>query len=351
MRMLLGVVAAACITTVSGAQAQTITVTLANGHPPILRWVKHLQETFVPAVDQALAGTGVTVRWRQQYGGTLAKVGEELEAVQDGIADVALIPSTFHISKLPLHNISSYAPFVSDDVGLVVRAVHETQNKVPAMAKTWENNGVVYLGNGFGVDDYYLFTKFPVNRLEDIRGRKIGTPGPTISWLKGTGAVGVAANIPEYYNALQTGLFDGVVTFATAAVPAKIQEVAPFITQISYGAQYTGGLVANQDWYDAQPQVLKTALKTGASAYEQAYVEDLRQSAQAALEELVANGAKLNPLSAQIRREYVQAMENPSKLWIEELEKQGLPAKQVLDVYMQAVRAAGAQPLRQWDQE
>jgi len=36
-------------------QSQTITVTLVNGHPPVLRWVKHLQESFVPAVEQALA--------------------------------------------------------------------------------------------------------------------------------------------------------------------------------------------------------------------------------------------------------------------------------------------------------
>jgi len=351
MRVLRHMMAAALLGVTAGVQAQTITVTLVNGHPPILRWVKHLQESFVPAVDQALEGSGITIRWRQQYGGTLAKVGEELEAVQDGIADVGLIPSTFHISKLPMHNISSYAPFVSDDLGLVVRAVHETQNKVPAMAKTWEDNGVTFLGGSFGVDDYHLFSKFPINSLEDLKGRKIGTPGPTISWFKGSGAVGVAAAIPEYYNALQTGLFDGVVTFATAAVPAKLHEVAPYITLIGYGAQYTGGLVANTQWYEAQPQALKDALAVGARAYGQAYLDDLSQSAKAALEELVANGVQVNPRSAQIRREYVQAMESPARSWVEELEKQGLPARQVLETYMQEVRAAGAQPLRQWDQE
>ncbi|MEK7947827.1 C4-dicarboxylate TRAP transporter substrate-binding protein [Pigmentiphaga sp. YJ18] len=349
MRILPAALAALLATTTMAVQAKTITVTLVNGHPPVFRWVKHLQETFVPAVNKALEGSDIRIEWKQQYGGSLAKVGEELEAAQDGVADVALVPTIFEPAKLPLQNVTYYTPFVSTDPGVVTHAVQEVQSKIPAMAKAWEANDVVYIGGGFGLDDYLLFTKFPVKSVADLKGRKIGTPGPSINWMKGTGAVGVAGNLTEYYNSLQTGLYDGVVTFATAALPAKIQEVAPYITQVGYGAQYSGGIAANKDWYDAQPEALKKALKTGAQAFEKAYTDDLRKATQAALDELVAKGGKLNPDSAALRGAYAKVLEDPTKGWIAELQKQKLPAKQVLDAYMKEVRAAGAKPVRDWD--
>jgi len=351
MRTLSAMLTTLLSTVAIAVQAQAITITLVNGHPPIFRWVKHLQESFVPAVDQALAGTGIRVNWKQHYSATLAKPGEELAATQDGVADVALVQTLFESAKLPLQNITFYTPFVSSDPGLVRQAVEDVQSKIPAMAQAWDDHNVVYLGGTVGLDDYHLFTKFPVNSLEDLKGRKIGTPGITVSWLRGTGAVGVAANAPEYYNALQTGLFDGVLTIATAAVPIKIQEVAPYITQIGYGAQSSSGLAANKDWYESQPQALKDALKTGAQAYAQAYLADLRQATRTAWDTLLASGGVLNPKSAELRVAYAAQLENPTKAWVAELEKRGLPAKQVLDAYMQTVRAAGARPLRQWDQE
>lgn len=333
------------------ALAETFTVTLVNGHPPVFRWVKHLQESFVPAVDKALDGTGIGIEWKQQYGGSLAKVGEELEAAQEGIAEIALVPTVFEPAKLPLQNVTYYTPLVSTDPGVVTRAVEDIQRKVPAMMEAWEINDVVYLGGGFGLDDYLLFTKEPVKSLADLEGRKIGTPGPSINWMKGTGAVGVAGNLTEYYNALQTGLYDGVVTFATAAVPARIQEVAPYITRIGYGAQYSGGIAANRYWYEDQPDAVKEALRAGAEAFEHAYLEDLLKATSGALDTLVADGGVLNPDSDALRTAWAEAMEDPTKAWVAELGKQGLPAREVLESYMQAVEAAGATPARAWGRE
>jgi len=352
MRILQATALAAVLTAASlAAQAKTITVTLVNGHPPVFRWVKHLQETFVPAVDKSLKGSDITVEWKQQYGGSLAKVGEELEAAQEGVADVALVPTIFELSKMPLQNITYYTPFVSTDPGVVTAAVEDVQRKTPAMMKSWDDNDLVYIGGGFALDDYLLFTKFPLKSLDDLKGRKIGTPGPSINWVKGTGAVGVAGNLTEYYNSLQTGLYDGVLTFATAAVPAKIQEVAPYITRVGYGAQYAGGIAVNKDWYEAQPERLKAALVEGAKAFGVAYLDDLRKATTAALETLVANGGTLNTQSDALQAEYAKVMENPAKGWVAQLEGQKLPARQVLDTYMQEVRAAGAKPLRNWDKE
>lgn len=333
------------------AQAETVTITLVNGHPPVFRWVKHLQESFVPAVNKSLEGSDIELEWKQQYGGALAKVGEELEAVQQGVAEVALVPTIFEPAKMPLQNITYYTPFVSTDPGVVTGAVEDIQRAIPAMMQAWDDNDVVYIGGGFALDDYLLFTKFPVNDLKDLEGRKIGTPGPSVNWMKGVGAVGVSGNLTEYYSSLQTGLYDGVVTFATAAVPAKIHEVAPYITQVGYGAQYSGGIAVNRDWYEAQPKALQDALMAGAQAFGKNYLDDLRQATKAALDALVAGGGKMNPRSDALRTAYAGAIEDPTKGWVTTLEKQGLPAAEALKAYMQTVRAAGAKPERDWGRD
>ena len=68
-------------TAVTATVAEEINVTIAAGHPPVFRWVKHLTQTFIPTVNKELEGSGYSINWSEQYGGSLAKVGGVLEAV------------------------------------------------------------------------------------------------------------------------------------------------------------------------------------------------------------------------------------------------------------------------------
>ncbi len=77
----------------SPSLAETINVTMAAGHPPVFRWVKHASKTFIPTVNKALEGSGYDIEWSEQYGGSLAKVGGVLEAVEEGRAEVGVVSS------------------------------------------------------------------------------------------------------------------------------------------------------------------------------------------------------------------------------------------------------------------
>lgn len=54
------------------AVAENFSATIAAGHPPVFRWVKMLDEVFVPAVNQALADSEHKVDFSAQYGGSIA---------------------------------------------------------------------------------------------------------------------------------------------------------------------------------------------------------------------------------------------------------------------------------------
>ncbi|MBV1864380.1 MAG: C4-dicarboxylate TRAP transporter substrate-binding protein [Rhodobacteraceae bacterium] len=331
--------------------AEEISATIVAGHPPVFRWVKHASQTFIPAVNAALEGSGTTITWSEQYGGSLAKVGDELESVEEGLAEIGLVSSLFDPAKLSVQNVTYFTPFVSSNSDAVSALMDKLQAEIPEMRASWAENGLEYLGGAIGIDDYLLMTTFPVNSIADLEGKKIGAPGPAVNWLKGTGAVGVSGNLTTYYNEIKTGVYDGVIVFASAALPGKLYEVAPHITKVGFGAQYAGGLAANKDWFDGLAPNVQQALRDAATADRLAYIADLDASVAKFLGIMQAKGATITEVDDAFRAQWAAGMDNVAKVWAETLDGQGKPGSKVLKTYMDTMRAAGATPVRNWDQE
>ncbi len=348
-RILLALVLVAALG-VASAQ-RTITINLINGHAPVFIWVDQLIQSFMPAVDAALEGTDYQINWNTYFGGTLAPVGGELEALEAGLADVGIVPTVFEPTTLPLQNVTYYLPFGATDPFVVADVMMEMHDAIPELIEAWEQYDLTYLGSGFSLDDYMLMTTFPVNTLSDLRGRRIGAPGAAVNWLNDTGAVGVAGNLATYYNDIQTGVYDGVVTFASAAAPARLQEVAPYLTLMNFGAQYAGALVANAPWFSIQPQEVQEALRHGALVYGESYAAALRDRIQASLEAMEAGGATITQASPELVAEWANALPNVPMEWAALLDSQGLAGSTVLEAYLAGIRARGSVLPRAWDEE
>ena len=341
----------ASLTMPSLAQADSFNATVVAGHPGVFRWVKMVDEAFVPSVTAALEGTGHSVAFDGQYGGAIAKVGDELETVEAGLAEIGICQSLFDPAKLAVQNVTYYTPFVSDDPRAVAELMDTLHDTDPRMTEAYAQNGVVYLGAPVAIDDYLLMTKFPVADLAALDGKKIAAPGPAINWLSGTGAVGVSGNLTTYYNELKAGVYDGVIVFASAALPGKLYEVAPHITRAGLGAQYAGALCANADWYAGLPDEVKTALHDGADATKEWYLSALEGAVENSFKVMAENGATIADASAETRAAWAAGMDNAAKTWATGLDGAGVPGSEVLSLYMSKMRENGATPLRDWDQE
>lgn len=333
------------------AAAEDYSATIVAGHPPVFRWVKMFDEAFIPAVNANLEGTGHSMTFTGQYGGSIAKVGEELEAVEAGLAELGTCQALFDPAKLAEQNVTYYTPFVSDDVRTVSELMGRLQREDARFQQAYTDNGVVYVGAPIAIDDYLLMTNFPVTGLADLDGRKIGAPGAALNWLSGTGAVGVSGNLTTYYNELKTGVFDGVIVFASAALPGKLYEVAPYITRVGLGAQFAGAVCANADWWAGLDPVVQKALTDAAETTHQWYLGNLEGFVQLAFAKMGEAGATITDAPEKMRADWAAGMDNAAKTWAEALDAEGRPGTEVLKVYMDGMRAAGATPLRNWDQE
>lgn len=331
--------------------AEEIDVTVVAGHPPIFIWVRHLSETFVPAVDAALEGTGHSINWNEAYGGALAKVGGESDAVGSGLAEIAYNPTLFNPALYPLQNIGYMAPFATSNPRLAAATVEKLQQDIPEMAAAWAEQDQVYLGGGFAIDSYQIFTTFPIETVDDLDGRRICAAGPAVNWVRGTGAVAVSSSLTEYYNSIQTGICDGAINFATAAAPGGLAEVAPHMTIVDFGAPYAAALSANIDFYEGLPEDVRAALHAGAAAYSEAVFNSQDELLQASYDRIRADGGMVSELSADERARWVAALPNVPQEWAAIQEENGLPGEAVLSAFMSALRDAGETPPRDWDLE
>ncbi|MCZ7661154.1 MAG: C4-dicarboxylate TRAP transporter substrate-binding protein [Xanthobacteraceae bacterium] len=345
-----GIAAAALAVALAAGPAraqETIKLTVAAGHPPIFLWVKHLKESFMATVDAELAKTNkYKIAWTEAYGGTLAKIGSELETMQQGISDLGIVATVFQSSKLPLNNVTYFVPYGPADANTVTAAIDKVQN-LPELKAEWNKHGVHYLA-GFAIDNYGIASSFPIAKVEDVNGRKIGGAGPNLAWFKNTGAVGVQGSLNTFYNDVKTGVYEGVIAFITSAVPAKLYEVAPHFTVVNMGAMYAGAVAVNKARYDKLPDEVKAAFQKGREAYAKAYVAEQNARIAGAKEVWVKGGGKITELSATEQQRFVKAIPNPTVEWIKQA---GPAAKTVLAAYMDAVRASGFKFPRDFDKE
>lgn len=325
---------------------QTLRITIGASHPLVNIFVGQMKETFQAEVDKRLAPTKYRVQWREAYGGTLYKFQETLSAVRDNVVDVGWVGSIFEPTAMPLHNVTYFSPFGSDNLPLVISIIDGLHAKIPALRETWERNNMVYLG-GSGVETYHLWTTQPVPSLDSLRGRKFSTPGAVATFLQGTGAVSVNTPIPGFYTDIKSGVTEGAVSFSTAILGTRTFEVAPYFTRVGIGAQYVGGIAYNRGAWDRLPPEVRSAVQEAGKLYAAAVGRVSMERSDAALAKMAAAGMKMSVLPAADRQRWIDSMPNVAAQWVKS--NPGVPAREVLSAWMDALRAAGEKPARAWD--
>ena len=127
-------------------------------------------------------------------------------------------------------------------------------------------NKVVFFG-ACVADGYNLMTKFPVNSLEDFKGKKIVGAAAVAPLIKALGAAAVVGALPTFYSQLQTGVADGAVIHATGAWPLKLHEVVPHLTLVDTGPVTYGGAGMNADSFKRMPSDVQKVLRKLGRAY------------------------------------------------------------------------------------
>ncbi|MGL1922505.1 MAG: C4-dicarboxylate TRAP transporter substrate-binding protein [Hyphomicrobiales bacterium] len=330
------------------AAPNKIRLSVATGHAPVVTWVSRLDKFFIPEVNRRLALEGEhEIEWTTAYSGTVAKIGGEIDAVEQQIVDIAIVGAAFNPAKLPLHVVSYFTPFASSGYGTVVNSVDALNDIVPEMANSWKKNRLHYLA-GIGIDNFQLFTKKQVHGIGDLAGMKIGGIGPNLNWLKGADVTPVQVAPPAIYNDLETGVYDGVLLPAGLGSNLKVHEPASNLLTVNFGAMSWGALAINNRRMSKLPESVQKILNEVGRDYHFDMEKTQESAKNNGLSKMQEEGLNIVEMTDDARSEWAHSLPHLAKEWAEGLEAKGLPAKEVVRQYIALVQANGGKVIRDW---
>ncbi|MDB1124215.1 C4-dicarboxylate TRAP transporter substrate-binding protein [Vibrio algarum] len=342
--------AMAVLMSLPATATETIKAVVIDGYPAKSMWVHEFTNFFIPEVNERLAKTGnYDIKWQESYGGSIVKPKAVLEGIKLGLGDIGIVTTIFHSSKLPSQSLAAVTPFISDDARVVAKAIDEIAKEYPTMQKEFAKQKQVYLATGVVLNTYQLYSKKPVTTASDLKGSKVAGAGTNLRYLEGIGGVaGVRGGLTDFYNMLATGLVDHAMLWPEAAKTFKIAEVAPYMTQVNFGAVNTKTVTVNERFWKKLPDEVKTVLQEVAVEYRDHLANLAMDRAQESREAYVAAGGTIVSMTPEAQKEWADSMPNLAKELAETLDKSGEPGTEIIRAYIDKLSAQGAKPVRDW---
>jgi TRAP-type C4-dicarboxylate transport system substrate-binding protein len=324
------------------AQADNIKLRIASGHPAVNTYVNLMQGFFVPEVTKRVKEkTKHTVDFVEGYGGSMVKVADTLEGVQSGIIDVGGYCFCFEPSNLPLHAFQVMLPFGTMDPVTSVTMARRVYDKVPYMSNVFEEKFNQKLLALIADNGYNLGTNFEWKTVADLKGKKLAGAGLNLKWLEYAGAVPVQGSLPEAYTGMQTGVYLGWIMFPSGWVNFKLYEQGKYYTEIGFGAITWHGLTINKARWAKLPKEVQDIVLEVAREYEARTGTVNKENYPKQLAQLKSLGAVVGTVPDSVRVDWANSL----KVWPQEkaaeLDKQGLPASQVLKLGLEEAEKLG----------
>ncbi len=331
------------------SRAETFRLTIGAGHPvPASSWVAPMQTFMQVEVKKRVEQkTGHKIEWVEAYGGSVAKLGEVLEAVENGLMDIGDVHVPFEPSKLLAYNFAYFVPFGTENVVIAGRAARKVFDAFPQMRANLENRfNQVYLATG-AVTCYNLVTTFPWTKVEQLKGRKIAAAGPNIPWLQAVHAVPVQSNLNEAYTSFQTGVYEGWIMLPDATYSFKLHEVARYYTITGFGAIPNTLITINKNTWKKFPKEVQDIFLEVGREYTKVQTEASQIKGEQAIKAMKDAGTTIRELSWEEKVRWANALPNIPKQKAEEIRKAGLPGD-VVFAYIQNLKDEGVKLPRDW---
>jgi TRAP-type mannitol/chloroaromatic compound transport system substrate-binding protein len=316
--------AAVTTTTTATAAAQKVInwrmqFNLAKGTPDFERVSKGVHG-FCKLVEQGSGGRLIITPFGT---GELLPDPQAMDAVGAQTIDVAHMVSAYWGGLIPVSNLAGFLPYVIGGWD-AEQYIHQAGG-FDIVSQEYAKRKVHLLGLS-SMGDSPVFSKKPVNTLDDLKGMKIRALGLAGAALKPFGVSVTTTAVGEIYASLQTGILDGAQCGTTdAGLQMHLADVAPYILMPALSPMVMKEIIVSQADWDALPNDLKTVVDTAA----QTDLLDLatfgRYRASVALQTALQNGqikglptlsaqdvAQLKKASMQAISDFVTAKNDPA---------------------------------------
>lgn len=329
---------------------EKITLRIGSGHSESNPWITALEDYFVKNVTERVsAETNYEIDWVKSYGGSVISLGNELQGVQDGLVDIGCTILVFEASRLPLQDMVYSMPFSCSDPLIVAETVKQMYAEYPEFTSTYETDyNQKFIGIGVS-DPYGFYSTKEVKSLDDVKGMKIGAAGINLSWIEGSGAVGVQTSLNDTYQNLQTNVCQATIQPTHSCVNLKVYEVAPYYLDANFNVVPFNAITVNMDTWNDLPEEVRTILTEvgeGYLDYEANYINEIHEQD---LKELEAKGCTIVTLSREEQEKWAASLPDIVNGLVKSLDSAGYNGAEIVEKYYQILESHGGERIRDWN--
>ncbi|MBN1256017.1 MAG: TRAP transporter substrate-binding protein DctP [Deltaproteobacteria bacterium] len=319
--------------------AETYNLTFATFRPPTDAFAEPWLIPMAKELEKRSDGrVKMTIYWAEALG----KGRDQFRMVKDGVADVTDFPGVWMPGKFTLSEVASL-PMAAEDPLNVVRAMSMVAEK-GYFDKQWGE--VKVMGWVATTNLNLLFRKNKPETLEEMAGLKARAAGGYISeFIEALGMVPVQVLPPDAYMAWQTGIVDVWVHPITAIVKYKFTELpTKALLDMNLGVLGNSAMIMNKKKFASLPPDLQKVVSEVLAEYSEVYVKEALKCDKANVKVVKKAGIDIYKLSkaetAKIKAKALPIWEK----YIADMEKQGLPGREVANEFVKALKKLGEEP-------
>ncbi|HOP85549.1 MAG TPA: TRAP transporter substrate-binding protein [Syntrophorhabdaceae bacterium] len=313
------------------AVAQKATeLTFSNFFPAAHKNSK-LMEEWIGEIEKK---TGGKVKIKYYPGGTLTPAPQIFDGVVKGISDIGYSCFAYTRGKFPVME--------AVDLPLGYKSGVIATNLVNAVYKKFQPKELadvkvlILHAHGPGI----LHTKFPVSKLEDLKGRKIRATGLASKIVTAFGAAPVGTAMGETYDALRTGVAEGAMAPAEALQGWKWGEVVSYTIQ-NFGSAYTTAMfvVMNKAKWNSLPKDVQKVFEDVSAEYTKKQAQLWDAIDKEGYDFLKSKGQKVVQLSAQEDARWAKAVLPLLDEYAKGANAKGLPGDEIIKFCLDFIKS------------
>jgi len=316
------------------APANSLTLKWTSLEPDAKSSTHDLLVSFASQVDK---GTQGRIKITVFYGGILGKPQDFTKLLRSGVADGAVLITTYHQWELPLFAAAGL-PFLSTGTKMAPKAIWELMNEWPAMQEEWTKAEIKPIW-AFQPSAHWLGLTMPITTLADLKGKKIWAGGFWPDLVQAFDITPVPLTAAEAYDGLQKGAIVGVINPYHTFRSYRYYEVLKAMVNWPFGGQPVPVFAISQNAWNkilAADQKVIMDISLGLTAEHQA----LMDAEQTDLDKFFKDqGLKFINLSdseyaniAKVGKDIVW------KTWLDTAKSKGVPGQEFLDRYQAKIK-------------
>jgi len=302
---------------------------------------------FTDKVEERTQGR---IKFLHLYAGALTKAGEEITAVQTGLADFSMVSVVYYPTQLYLNSgFSRIVPFNVYDLPTSTDVIYKVFYDYPYLSDEVAKLGMKLIYANCA-ESYCLESTKPVTKIADMKGMKIAVLGSQGKWFLAAGAVPLSIPIGDRAVALQTGVIEGDSIPFDVGFPFRLYEFAKYQTQTRFGATLGGIIVMNQAKFNKlSPEDQRIIVETGKEAFK--YYKVVWENWRAgAVDTIKKAGVTINPaFSDEEVVKWANMVGEPVADWVKDGKNMGLPqAADLVKTYINLCKETGYKYPKEW---